>query len=50
MNDPERIRKILQVAINNALLMHKQAGNPICELGNGEVVWIQPEDIVIRDE
>ncbi len=30
MNDPEKIRKILQSAINDALMKHKQAGNPVC--------------------
>ncbi len=38
MNDPAEIRKILQSAINQALLKHKQAGNPVCEWKNGKVV------------
>lgn len=50
MNDPQRIRKVIQTAINEALLKHKQTGNPVCELRNGEVVWIKPEDIVIREQ
>lgn len=47
MNDPERVRVIIQSAINAALLMHKRAGNPVCESKDGKVVWVQPEDIRI---
>lgn len=50
MNDPERVRQIIQSAIYDALLKHKQAGNPVCEFRNGKVVWIQPEDIIIPDK
>ncbi len=49
MSDPKKIRQIIQSAINDALLKHKQAGNPVCELRNGKIVWIKPKDIVIRD-
>ena len=49
MNDPEKVRVIIQSAINAALLKHKQAGNPICESRNGQVVWIKPEDIHIEN-
>jgi hypothetical protein len=45
MNDAEKVRQIIQSAINDALLKHKHAGNPVCELRNGKVVWIKPEDI-----
>lgn len=47
MNDPKRVRDIIQSAINAALLKHKQAGNPVCEWKNDQVVWVQPEDIVV---
>lgn len=50
MNDPEKVRQIIQSAINDALLKHKQAGNAVCELRNGKVVWIKPQDIVIRNQ
>ncbi len=50
MNDPEKMKQILQKAVNDALLRHKQAGNPVCELKNGEVSWIQPQDIVINSD
>jgi hypothetical protein len=47
MNDSERVRKIIQSGINNALLKHKQAGNPVCGLKNGEVFWLNPQDILV---
>ena len=48
MNDGEKVQQIIQSAINDALLKHKQAGNPVCELRNGKVVWIKPQDIQIN--
>lgn len=50
MNNSEKVRQIIQAAINDALLKHKQAGNAVCELRNGKVVWIKPQDIVIRNQ
>jgi hypothetical protein len=50
LNDPEKVRQIIQSAINEALLKHKQAGNPVCELRDGKVVWINPKDIIIRNQ
>ncbi|HEX4044618.1 MAG TPA: hypothetical protein VHZ76_03015 [Gammaproteobacteria bacterium] len=48
MNDPKKVRDIIQSGINAALLKHKQAGNPVCEWKNDQVVWVQPEDIVVN--
>ncbi len=48
LNDPERVTKIIQSGIQEALLKHKQAGNRICEWRNNQVVWIPPEKIVIN--
>jgi hypothetical protein len=45
LNDPEKVKEIIQEGIRGALLKHKQAGNPICEWKNGKVVWIPPEKI-----
>jgi hypothetical protein len=50
LNDPEKVRQIIQSAINDALLKHKQAGNSVCELRDGKVVWINPKDIIIRNQ
>ncbi len=48
MNDPEEVRKILQSAINNALLKHKQAGNPVCGFKDGKIFWVQPQNISLK--
>lgn len=49
MNDPKKVHEIIQSAINDAMLKHKQAGNPVCGLKDGKIIWIQPQDIVIRN-
>jgi hypothetical protein len=50
MNDSEKVRQIIQTAINSALLKHKQAGNAVCESRKGKVVWIKSEDILIQKD
>jgi hypothetical protein len=45
MNDPEQVRKILNSAINDALLKHKQAGNPVCGFKEGKVYWVESQKI-----
>jgi hypothetical protein len=45
----ERVRIIIQSAINEALLIHKKLGNPVCTLKDGKVHWVRPEDIVINE-
>ncbi len=49
LNDSEKVTKIIQSGINDALLKHKQAGNQICEWRDNKVVWIPPEKIVINE-
>lgn len=41
------IGRVLQRAVNHALLMHKRLGNPIATWKDGRVVIIPPEEIVI---
>lgn len=41
----EVIREVFQRAVQQALLEHKRAGNPVAAAENGEVVWIAPENI-----
>ena len=41
------IEKVLQRAVNHALLMHKRLGNPIATWKDGNVVIVPPEEIVI---
>ncbi len=48
MNDPEKVREIIQAGINADLLKHKQAGNPVCGWKNGKVYWIKPENIPVN--
>ena len=48
MSDPEKVRDIIQSGINEALLRHKQAGNPVCGLKNGKIFWLAPKDLMIQ--
>lgn len=50
MGDSEKVREIIQTGINDALLKHKQAGNPVCSLKNGKVVWVDAQDILIKQD
>ena len=49
-NEAIEIGKILQRAVNHALLMHKRLGNPIATWENGRVVIVPPEEIVISSD
>ncbi len=42
-----KVTEALQLGIKDALLKHKQAGNPVCEWKDGKVVWISPENIPV---
>ena len=44
------IEKILQRAVNHALLMHKRLGNPIAIWKDGKVVIVPPDEIEISPE
>ena len=48
IKDPDKVTKIIQSGIQDALLMHKQAGNQVCEWRNNKVVWIPAEKIIIN--
>jgi hypothetical protein len=39
------IDKALKDAVQEALMRHKQAGNPIIVWRDGKAVWLQPEEI-----
>lgn len=41
----ETIREVFKRAVQQALLEHKRAGNPIAVAENGKVIWIAPEQI-----
>ena len=46
----ETIREVFSRAVEQAVLEHKRAENPIAVSENGEVVWIMPEQIPNRKE
>jgi len=43
----QQIDEALRQAVQEALLRHKQAGNPIAAWQDGKLVWIRPEDIPV---
>jgi len=45
VTDIRRIVEALELAVREALLMHKRAGNPVAVWRDGRVHWIEPEDI-----
>jgi hypothetical protein len=47
VEDLEAIKSALGQAVGEALLKHKQAGNPVAVWRNGQVVWVKPEDIPV---
>jgi hypothetical protein len=44
------VEDVLRRAVNQALLMHKRAGNPIATWKDGKVVLIPPDEIEVSDE
>jgi len=48
VEDIPRILEALREAVREALLRHKQAGNPVVVWRDGRVVWIPPEDIPVE--
>lgn len=50
VRDIALIQNALNRAVRDALQMHKRMGNPICGWRDGQIVWIQPEDIPTPEE
>ena len=48
--DGKEIDTALRNAVQQALLQHKKAGNPVAEWRDGKVVLIRPEDIVVEEK
>lgn len=42
------INKAVERAVREALLKHKQAGNPVAVWRDGKVVILQPEEIIFE--
>lgn len=49
VHDLPRILREMRQAVREALMRHKQAGNPVAVWRNGRVEWIRPEDIPTED-
>jgi hypothetical protein len=47
LNDSNRIERAVQRAVQDALRLHKRAGNPIAIWRDGKVVWLAPEEIPV---
>lgn len=45
LSDEKQITETLQRAVNEAVLAHKRAGNPIATWKNGKAVWVKPETV-----
>jgi len=41
------IDKALKKAVQEALVRHKQAGNPIVVWRDGKIIWLKPEEIPV---
>jgi hypothetical protein len=50
VRDIRLIEQALRQAVRDALLRHKQAGNPIAVSRDGGAVWIAPEEIEVGGE
>lgn len=50
LRDLTLIQNALSRAVRDALQMHKRMGNPVCGRRDGQIVWIQPEDIPTPEE
>ena len=43
------IDKALKQGVQEALLKHKQAGNPVVVWRDGKMVWLKPEEIPVKN-
>jgi len=48
--DANLTERALALAVSRALEEHRRAGNPVAVWRDGEVVWIDPKDIVLPPE
>jgi hypothetical protein len=46
----EAVEAAVQQAVQEALRMHKRAGNPVAGWKDGRVVWVLAEQIDVEDE
>jgi len=43
-----QIDSALKKAVREALVSHKQAGNPVVVWRDNKIVWLEPEEIPVR--
>ena len=48
--DRKAIAAAIQRAVHEAVLTHARAGNPVAGWRDGKVVWVQPEEILSREQ
>lgn len=48
--DSARVLHAVRLAVRDALIDHKRAGDPVVTMVDGQVRWVAAEDIVIPDE
>ena len=46
--NPGKITHALAQGVRDALLKHKQAGNPVVVWRDGKIVWLKPEEIPVH--
>ena len=46
--NPERITYALEQGVRDALVKHKQTGNPVVVWRDGKIVWLKPEEIPVH--
>ncbi len=49
MNDTALITAAIQRAVREAVLSHARAGFPVATWRDGQVVWVQPEEILAQE-
>ncbi|MBI5182484.1 MAG: hypothetical protein HZA06_06200 [Nitrospirae bacterium] len=47
LSDPDNVTQALVQGVREALLKHKQAGNPIVVWRDGKIVWLKPDEIPV---
>ncbi|MBI2355105.1 MAG: hypothetical protein HYV06_08765 [Deltaproteobacteria bacterium] len=47
LSEGTEIDQAVKKAVKEAVLRHKQAGNPIVVMKDGRMVWLKPEDIQV---
>ena len=48
VHDIDRMLEAMNLAVAEAIERHRRLGNPVATWRNGQVVWIQPEDIPVE--